>query len=264
MNILVTGANGFVGRNLCSHLKLMENINLYEFDKENTTEELKTMVMDSQFIMHFAGVNRPKDESEFIEGNSDLTKLIVDTLEENNLSTPVLLSSSTQAIRDNAYGKSKLMAEQTIIEYGKNNDAPVYVYRFPNLFGKWCRPNYNSVVATFCYNIANDKPIEIHAPDAIITLCYIDSVINECLQAMVDDVERDGDYCVVREKYDISLQDLADMINLFKDIRRTGVIPDMQDNLTRYMHTTYLSYLDKGNFGYHLNYILMTGDGSLS
>lgn len=173
-NILVTGANGFVGRNLCAHLSLDENINIMKYDINNTVDELKEMIQKADFIYHFAGVNRPKNDSEFTKGNADLTSIIIELLKESGNQTPILLSSSTQSEKDNPYGKSKKAAENIVLEYGKN--AKSYVYRFPNLFGKWCRPNYNSVVATFCYNIAHDIPIQINAPEAVLTLAYIDDV----------------------------------------------------------------------------------------
>ena len=175
---LITGANGFVGRNLCANLEVRDDCEILKYDIGNTRDELREFLTRADFIFHLAGVNRPKDESEFKEGNADLTQDIVDILGELGKSTPILLSSSTQAELANPYGQSKKMAEDVVLAYGNS-----YVYRFPNLFGKWCRPNYNSVVATFCHNIAHDLPIQINNEAHLMTLCYIDDVVRECIKS---------------------------------------------------------------------------------
>lgn len=246
---LVTGANGFVGRNLCSHLEKMEGIELFKYDVNNSKQELKEFCSDADFIFHFAGVNRPKSEDEFKTGNASLTEEITKILKAGGKKTPMLVSSSTQAVLDNPYGKSKKEAEDIAFEYGK--EAPVYVYRFPNLFGKWCRPNYNSVVATFCHNIAHDLPIQINDESHLLTLCYIDDVVKECVKALEGNkrIASDG-FCHVETSYQVTLGDLADKIRSFRNIRETAVLPDFSDTFTKILHSTYLSYLEKDNFSY--------------
>ena len=175
---LITGADGFVGRNLCARLETREDVSLLKYDINNTKQELEQFLSQADFVFHLAGVNRPKDEREFEKGNAGLTGEIVEMLNKQGRKTPMLISSSTQAELDNLYGKSKKRAEDVVFQYGKN--APVYVYRFPNLFGKWSRPNYNSVVSTFCYNVSHDLPIQINDESHLLTLCYIDDVVREC------------------------------------------------------------------------------------
>ncbi len=246
---LVTGANGFAGRNLCMHLENIENVVLLKYDIENSKLELKDFCLSADFIFHFAGVNRPKNEDEFKKGNAELTQEIIDILISNGKKTPILISSSTQAVLDNPYGISKKMAEDIIFDYGRQ--APVYVYRFPNLFGKWCRPNYNSVVATFCYNIARDLPIKINDENHLLTLCYIDDVVQECIKALEGKKKTaDDGFCHIETTYKITLGELAVKIQSFADIRKTSILPDMDDNFTRLLHSTYLSYLDEDKFSY--------------
>ncbi len=248
-NCLVTGANGFVGRNLCSSLELREDVKVLKYDINNTKQDLEEYLKQADFVFHLAGVNRPKNDGEFITGNANLTQDIVDILKSNGKSTPILLSSSIQAQKDNPYGKSKKMAEDAVLEYGKT--ATAYVYRFPNLFGKWSRPNYNSVVATFCHNIAHDLPIQINDENYLLPLCYVDDVVRECMKCL-DGKKRiasDG-FCHAETTYQITLGELAEKIRSFKEIRETSVIPDMADNFTRILHSTYLSYLEEDNFSY--------------
>ena len=243
---LITGANGFVGRNLCANLEVREDCEILKYDISNTRNELREYLSQADFVFHLAGVNRPKDESEFKEGNADLTHDIVDILGELGKTTPILLSSSTQAELDNPYGKSKKMAEDVVLAYGHS-----YVYRFPNLFGKWCRPNYNSVVATFCHNIAHDLPIQINNEAHLMTLCYIDDVVRECIKCLEGRKQPASDgFCHAEVTYQITLGELADRVRSFRDIRETAVLPDMSDDFTRKLHSTYLSYLSEDNFSY--------------
>jgi len=246
---LVTGANGFVGRNLCAHLELRDDVKVLKFDIKNTKEELRAFLEQADFVFHFAGVNRPKNEDEFNSGNASLTQEIVDILTAKGEKTPILISSSIQAELDNPYGKSKKAAEDAVLEYGKGANA--FVYRFPNLFGKWCRPNYNSVVATFLHNISHDLPIQINDESYLLTLCYIDDVVHECEKCLdgAKKIASDG-FCHAQTTYQITLGELADKIKSFKSIRETGILPDMADNFTRILHSTYLSYLDEDDFSY--------------
>ena len=181
MKVLVTGSNGFVGKNLVQTLKLLPNIEVFEYNRLTNKDEIDLYAKESEFIFHMAGVNRPEKEEEFLEGNFDLTLYLLGKLKEHGNRAPIVFSSSTQADLDNPYGKSKLASEQAIRDYSKTQNTKVYIYRLPNLFGKWSRPNYNSVVATFCYNIANDKKIEINNPNTDLSLAYIDDVVNEFL-----------------------------------------------------------------------------------
>ena len=246
---LVTGANGFVGRNLCIHLENIDDVEVLKFDINNTEVELNEFLLEADFIFHFAGVNRPKNEDEFEEGNATLTQHIVDILQKAGKKTPILVSSSTQATLDNPYGISKKNAEGVAFDYGKN--APIFVYRFPNLFGKWCRPNYNSVVATFCYNIARDLEIKINDESYLMTLCYIDDVVKECIKCLEGKKKTASDgFCHVETTYQITLGELADKIKSFREIRKTGILPNMADNFTRLLHSTYLSYLEEEDFSY--------------
>lgn len=249
--VLVTGANGFVGRNLIAYLGLNDTIRILSFDIENTLEQLTDYLSQADFVLHLAGVNRPKQVEEFQTGNADLTAYIVNTLQKAGRKAPVVLSSSTQASQDNPYGRSKKQAEGTVFDYARATGAEVYVYRLPNLFGKWSRPNYNSVVSTFCYNISHDLPIQINNPDHLLELAYIDDVISAFMGAMQGRVQRtDEGFCYIPRTFQITLQGLADLIRSFRASRNTSVLPDMNDPLTRFLYTTYLSYLDVTNFSY--------------
>lgn len=249
--VLVTGANGFVGKNLTTHLQRNENIRLLQFDTDSSESDLDFFLQQADFVFHLAGVNRPQRESEFQTGNADLTARVVQILENAGKNTPVVLSSSTQATLDNPYGRSKKQAEEQVFGYAERTDAPVYVYRLPGLFGKWSRPNYNSVVSTFCYNVSHGLPLQINAPGRLLTLAYIDDVIREFLAALDGDPSRDKDgYCYVPRTFEITLQGLADLICSFRDSRTTAILPDMGDPLTKRLYSTYLSYLDVDDFSY--------------
>jgi len=249
--VLVTGADGFVGRNLVAHLQLDEDIRLLRFDINNTEQALVSYLEQADFVFHLAGVNRPEHEEEFQTGNAGLTSKIVEILKKAEKKTPVVLSSSIQATLDNPYGRSKKQAEDHVLAYGQQTGAPVYVYRLPGLFGKWSRPNYNSVVSTFCYNISRDLPIQINNPDQLLTLAYIDDVVAEFRATMHGEAQRDQDgFCYIPRTFQITLQALADLIRSFRASRHTAVLPDMGDPLTKRLYSTYLSYLKTDNFSY--------------
>ena len=184
MRVVVTGAQGFIGKNLCVMLEEQGYTDIVKVDKETTRSELATCLQHADFVFHLAGINRPQHEAEFKEGNTDLTSFIIQELEKSGRKTPVMLSSSTQAERDNAYGLSKAEAEKLVKAYGEQTGADYFIYRFPNVFGKWCRPNYNSFVATFCHNTVHDIEITIHDPAAAVTLVYIDDVCNELISLL--------------------------------------------------------------------------------
>jgi len=248
--VLVTGAHGFIGRNLIAHLRAQPHVRILTFDVSNTNE-LWDAVHQCDFVFHLAGVNRPMHEHEFVTGNSELTDSLVQTLKATGRKIPLLISSSTQAILDNPYGRSKKIAEEHVFGYGRTHDVPVFVYRLPGVFGKWCRPNYNSVVATFCYNINHNLPIQINNPDTVITLAYIDDVVRDFISALTGEVQPHIDgYFNVSRIFQISLQSLADLLTSFHVARKTGMLPNMDDLLTKFLYTTYLSYLETDNFAY--------------
>ena len=207
MNILVTGSSGFIGKNLISKLKeKIKTISVFEYDIDNTFEDLKDYINEADYIFHLAGVNRPFREEEFYKGNSDFTKLLCDLIEKAKRDIPIVVSSSTQAKRDNDYGKSKKLAEEYLFEYSKRTGNRVNLYRLPNVFGKWCKPNYNSVVATFCYNIANDLPITINDRDHNMILVYIDDVIYEFMKVFSSDENRKSKFCEISINYKVSFR----------------------------------------------------------
>lgn len=253
MKILVTGANGFVGKNLVAELKNQGYTDVLEFDIDTNIELLDEYTQECEFVFHLAGVNRPKDEKEFFEGNFGFTSKLLQLLKKHNNRAPIVITSSIQAIKDNPYGASKKAAEDLIFTYGKETGVKVLVYRLPNLFGKWSRPNYNSVVSTFCHNIARDLEIHIQNPNIEITLAYIDEVIQEFLRALDGKETRDGDFCIVPETYKITLKGLADKLYAFRKSREDLVMPSLEEGFDRYLYATYLSYIEEDNFSYTLN-----------
>ncbi|AKG73458.1 NAD-dependent epimerase/dehydratase family protein [Salinicoccus halodurans] len=253
MNILITGANGFVGKNLSAELEQNTNYIVYKITRETTEETFEEYCKKADFVFHLAGVNRPKNEKEFMTGNLDFTVKLVNELKKHDNFAPVLITSSIQAELDNPYGKSKKAGEDIVFEYGGNNKVKTFVYRLPNLFGKWCRPNYNSVVATFSHNIANGLPIRIDNPDAKIKLLYIDDLINEFKLAMEDKEKRNTEgYCEVENVLEVTLDDVVKTLNSFKQSREDKFIPNMEDSFTKKLYSTYLSYLSENDFSYEL------------
>lgn len=252
MKILVTGANGFVGRNLIAELNNRGYKDIYKFDIDTDKELLDEYVKNCEFVFHLAGVNRPKDEKEFMEGNFGFTSELLDLLKKHNNKSPILITSSIQAERDNPYGNSKRAGEELLFNYSKESGAKVLVYRLPNLFGKWSRPNYNTVVATYCHNIARGLDIQVNNEDAELTLCYIDDVLEEVIRALEGNETRNGKYCCVLVTHKIKLGDLADRIRSFKESRKDLSIANMEDELTKKLYSTYLSFLPEDEFSYDL------------
>ncbi|NLD06101.1 MAG: capsular polysaccharide biosynthesis protein CapF [Synergistaceae bacterium] len=253
MKILVTGAKGFIGRNLIFELKNRGYGDIYEYDIDTKEELLDQYTRECEFVFHLAGVNRPKETEEFMQGNFGFTSLLLDKLKGYKNRCSVMLSSSIQAEQDNPYGLSKKAGEDLLFEYSKETGAKVYVYRFPNVFGKWCRPNYNSAVATFCHNIANGLAIQINDRNTMMNLVYIDDVVDELINALNRKASTDHDgYCYVPVSYKITLGEIADLIHSFRESRNDLQIPDMADGFTKKLYSTYLSYLPKDSFSYPL------------
>ncbi len=252
MKILVTGSKGFVGKNLIAELKNRGYEDIFEFDIDTDKSLLDNYTKECDFVFHLAGVNRPKDEKEFMEGNFGFTSELLDLLKKHNNKAPILITSSIQAEKDNPYGKSKKAGEDLLFEYSHKTEAKVFVYRLPNLFGKWSRPNYNSVVSTFCYNIARGLDIKINNPETELSLCYIDDVVKEFIKAMEGNPAIEGRFCIVPVVHRVKLGKLAELIQSFKDSRTNLNIPDMNDSFTKKLYSTYLSYLPEDDFSYKL------------
>lgn len=264
MNILITGAKGFVGKNLVEALKnvrdgkdktreINTDLVINEFDIDTPTELLNQYCKDVDFVFHLAGINRPKDEKEFMDGNFGFTSQLLDTLKKYNNKAPILITSSIQAELDNAYGISKKAGEDLLFAYGKSNGVKTIIYRLPNVFGKWCRPNYNSAVATFCFNIAHDLPIIVNERSHLMTLVYIDDVVDELMRALSGNENLEGKFAKVPVEHKITLGEIADMIYSFKESRKTKAVPDMSvGSFSKKLYSTYLSYLEPDNFAYKL------------
>ena len=250
--ILVTGALGFVGRNVVLQLSKREDITLFQVDIATPEEEFDRYINETDFVIHLAGVNRPKDDSEFVSGNSDLTKNILQKLSKRNEPIPFLMTSSIQSDLDNAYGRSKREAENAVFQYMKDTGSKVYVFKLPNLFGKFSRPNYNSVVSTFCYNISHNIDIIINDPTRVLTLVYIDDLLKTVEMVLDGKLLPHGDgYCYVEVQHEISLKNLAKTIKLFHESRKTLVMPVLE-GLNKKLYSTYLSYLEEDDFSYEL------------
>ncbi len=263
MNILVTGANGFIGKNLCAALSnirdgkdktrnITDNLNIFQYDVETDKEKLESYCKDADFVFNLAGVNRPKDEKEFMDGNFGFASELLDCLRKYNNTCPVMLSSSIQAALDNPYGKSKKAGEDLFFQYSKETGAKVIVYRFPNVFGKWSRPNYNSAVATFCHNIAHNLDITVNDRNHMMRLVYIDDVVDELLRALKGEETRKGDFGEVPVVHRITLGEIADLLYSFKESRNNKSVCDVNDAFTNKLYATYLSYLPEDDFSYPL------------
>lgn len=265
MNILVTGARGFIARNLIETLHNIQDgkdrsfgldpdITLYEYDIDTDPAFLDLYCKNADFVFHLAGVNRPQNPEEFMEGNFGFTSTLLHTLKKHGNTCPIVISSSIQAALQNPYGESKKAGEDLMFAYGRETGAPVYVYRFPNVFGKWCRPNYNSAIATFCYNIAHDLPIMVNDPSVNMTLVYIDDVVAELIAALkgTPNQQEDG-YCFVPVEHKVMLGEIVELLYSFKESRVTKAVPDMTEgSLSKKLYATYLSYLPEDAFSYPL------------
>ncbi|MEH6908010.1 polysaccharide biosynthesis C-terminal domain-containing protein [Neobacillus drentensis] len=252
MKILVTGANGFVGKNLIAELKNRGISEIFEFTRKDNLALLDEYLRECNFVFHLAGVNRSQDEDEFMDGNFSFTKTLLELLKKHGNLAPVLMTSSIQAELNNTYGKSKKAGEELLFAYSKKMGVRTLVYRLPNLFGKWCRPNYNSAVATFCYNIARNIEIQIHDPNKEIILCYINDAIAEFIRALECKETRDGAFCYVPVTNKIKLGVLAEKLYAFSKNRDSLVMPSLENAFDRALYGTYLSYLEEDNLSYKL------------
>ena len=263
MNILVTGAKGFVGRNLVSQLHniqsgkaknygVFSDMQVFEYDVDSDPCELDVYCKRADFVFNLAGVNRPKDQAEFMQGNFGFASALLDTLKKYNNSCPVMISSSTQAALDNPYGESKRAGENLLFDYARETGARVLVYRFPNVFGKWCRPNYNSAVATFCNNIAHDLPIQVNDPSVMLHLVYVDDVVDELIAALSGNEHRERDYCIVPIVHTVTLGKIVDLLYSFREMSGNLQVPDLGDPFTKKLYSTYLSYFPKDKCSYPL------------
>ena len=274
MKILVTGAKGFVGKNLCAQLKNIKEgkakcygrltiSDVYEYDIDSTQEQLDQWCKDCDFVFNLAGVNRPQDPKEFMEGNFGFATVLLNTLKKYKNNCPVMLSSSIQAtlagrFGTSEYGKSKKAGEELMFQYGEETGAKVLVYRFPNLYGKWCRPNYNSAVATFCNNIANDLPIQVNDPSVDMELLYIDDLVEEMICALKGEEHHcefdgvntvftpNGKYCAATVTHHVKLGEIVELLYKFAELPKTLMIPEIPaDSFAKRLYSTYLSYLPK-------------------
>ncbi len=281
MKILVTGAKGFVGKNLVAQLKNIRDgkakcygdiaiEDIYEYDIDSTSEQLDCYCRDCDFVFNLAGVNRPKTQEEFMQGNFGFASELLECLKKHDNKCPVMISSSVQAtlagrFGNSEYGRSKKAGEELMFQYGKETGAKVLVYRFPNLYGKWCKPNYNSAVATFCYNIANDLPIQVNDPNVDMELLYIDDLVEEMICALkgeehhcefdgVDTVfTTDGRYCAASISHHVKLGEIVELLYKFADMPKTLTIPEIPaDSFAKRLFSTYLSYLPKEKAAFDL------------
>ena len=250
MRILVTGANGFIGKNLLATLRRHDDVAVLPFTRESSGEALTAAARDADFVFHLAGVNRPPHADEFVTGNVGLTQQLCRALQATKRRIPVVYSSSIQAEQDNPYGRSKLGAEQALAQYAAETGAPVAIYRLPNVFGKWCRPNYNSAVATFCHNVARGLPIQINDPAAQVRLAYVDDVIAAFIAQLGGGSGLQQ--CTVDPVYTASVGELAASIQSFRDVRDSLVIDAVGTGLKRALYATYVSYLPTESFSYGL------------
>ena len=269
MKVLVTGSRGFLGQNLIAELHNIQQgksklspdfpkLTIYQYNRSSSIYDLEKQCLDADFVFHLAGTNRPKDESEYMEVNHGLTSILVETLKKTGNNCPVMMASSIQAERDNPYGVSKKAGEELLIDYGRETGAKVLIYRFPNLFGKWGRPNYNSAVITFCHNIAHDLSIKINDRTVMLTLSYVDDVIEEMINALrgnptkVGGIAETDQFYKVPTVHQITLGEIVDLIYSFKESRESLQVADLSDAFTKKLYSTYLSYLPVDGFSYPL------------
>lgn len=253
MKVLITGAQGFIAKNLIERLDREEDIEYYKYDKESTENILETYLKEVDFVFHLGGVNRPENPDEFYTGNTDLTKNILTILEKQKRAVPILFTSSTQAEYENDYGKSKRQAEELLHTYALENRVPVYIYRLPNVFGKWSRPNYNTVIATWCYNITHDFPIYVNDESVELNLVYIDDVVDQLVRHLDENSKDDVVYAEVSPVYQKKLGEIQALLLAFKESRNSLLVPHVGRGFERALYATYLSFLPTDKFSYELH-----------
>lgn len=252
MKILVTGAKGFIGKNLIAELRNRKYEEIYEFDRDTDISLLDFYCSNCDFIFHLAGVQRPKEEKEFMEGNFGFTSILLDLLKKYRNTCPIVVSSSIQASLDNPYGKSKKAGEDLMFTYAEETGAKVMIYRFPNVYGKWNKPNYNSAITTFCYNISRNLEIKVNYRDTVMHVVYIDDLFDELISAMEGKGTKSGKFYRVPVEDETTLGHIVDLLYSFKESRNNRSIPNMNNHLERSLYSTYLSYLPEDQFGYLL------------
>ncbi|WP_286239883.1 UDP-2-acetamido-2,6-beta-L-arabino-hexul-4-ose reductase [Neptuniibacter halophilus] len=249
MRVLVTGAKGFIGKNLLMHFQEAGDIEVVPFTREHSIDQLTDMLEGIDWVFHLAGINRPQNKEEFASGNTGLTHQLCAAIKACDRPVPVVYTSSIQVERDNDYGNSKRAAEDALLELQKETGNPVFIYRLPNVFGKWARPNYNSAVATFCHNVARGLPVQINDPDAIIRLVYVDDVVDSFI-SLIEAVDTQSPFVEVAPEYQITVGELADQLNRFKDTRDNLITEPVGTGLIRALYSTYVSYLPPDSFTY--------------
>jgi len=249
--VLITGADGFIGKNLQARLAERKDVRVLCFGRNQSVAALPGLLQEVAFIFHLAGINRPQDPREFTIGNVGLTQALCQALSEERRQIPVVFTSSTQAVLDNVYGQSKRAAEETLLDLQRQHGVPVHIFRLPNVFGKWARPNYNSAVATFCHNIGRDLPIQINDPQARVTLVYIDDVVEHFI-AVMDGKQVGAPFVSVEPQYSITVGELAAQLKVFRDSRKSLTTEPVGSGLTRALYATYVSYLPPERFTYEV------------
>jgi len=249
VRVLVTGANGFIGKNLLMRLQEKGGVQVIPFTREHSADSLASLLEGVDWVFHLAGINRPQNDEEFVTGNLGLTEQLCSAVKACGRVVPIVYTSSIQAEYENEYGKSKRAAEDALLALKRECNNPVFLYRLPNVFGKWARPNYNSVVATFCHNLARDLAIEIHNPSAVLNLVYVDDVVDSFI-ALLEGAESQSDYVDVKTQYQITLQELADQIDRFRHMRDHLITEPVGIGLVRALYSTYVSYLPPDRFTY--------------
>ncbi|MFI3223035.1 MAG: capsular polysaccharide biosynthesis protein CapF [Methylococcaceae bacterium] len=253
MKVLITGSNGFIAKNLIVRLNEVNDFETVTFSRQTSERQLINIVADVDAVVHLAGVNRPPLPEDFINGNTGLTQSLCQALLDNGRPVPVIFTSSTQAALDNPYGKSKFAAETALRDYAAQAGAAVYIYRLPNVFGKWCKPNYNSAVATFCHNIVNGLPIQINDSNAALALAYVDDVINEFIHVLNNKPPvKASEFCTVPVQYQTTVGELAQQLEAFRDSRTSLVTEKVGTGLIRALYSTYMSYLPTTAFAYEV------------